>query len=543
MKDEKYRATHAYAARQDDELSLKPGDVVRITSKESDDWWIAENIDTGALGMVPSNFLEKVTDSTESKNGPILAKVLQDYEPQDPEELALWKDGIVTVLDQNVADGWWKGDLNGKTGVFPARHVKLVETMEENEPNAEQKPKSTFKLAAYGVKQGGIGSILAGGMGLRKKPGKQPSLDENQEATPSPSSPPEQATSQAKSQEPASQKKAMVIHDYQAENEDELQLMRGEYIIILEKMDNQGWWKGQNESGIVGVFPSNYVQVLEEQRPPPRRARPPTIKPEAAASSNANNSPTSPSLAKPPPVPVSTRPTTLLSNRTSSSTESSATAPPPRPVTSPPIPNRRPPSIATESKPGHKPRVPSIPLVSPDLPPKTMEEHHAPARPSRPVPPPAAPPRPASEQPERTSIDADAQKAPSTMAKPPKTFGVKGGPPPTPSLSRPTSQASSQQPTIPAVPPPRIESGHERKSSVDRPMSPPPAPRRSMPPPPPQAAPVPEHETADISPSVRALISEEIEKVRREFEGLLETERSERQQLEKELGEIKARMM
>lgn len=41
----------------------------------------------------------------------------------------------------------------------------------------------TFKLAAYGVKQGGIGSILAGGMGLRKKPGKQPSLDENQQAT------------------------------------------------------------------------------------------------------------------------------------------------------------------------------------------------------------------------------------------------------------------------------------------------------------------------------------------------------------------------
>lgn len=74
-------------------------------------------------------------------------------------------------------------------------------------------------------------------------------------------------------------------------------------------------------------------------------------------------------------------------------------------------------------------------------------------------------------------------------------------------------------------------------------MSPPPAPRRSMPPPPSRAAPVPEHETADISPSVRALISEEIEKVRREFEGLLETERSERQQLEKELGEIKARMM
>lgn len=53
--DEKYRAVHAYAAQQDDELSLKPGDTVRITNRENDDWWTAENIETGAFGMVPSN--------------------------------------------------------------------------------------------------------------------------------------------------------------------------------------------------------------------------------------------------------------------------------------------------------------------------------------------------------------------------------------------------------------------------------------------------------------------------------------------------------
>lgn len=79
----------------------------------------------------------------------------------------MWKDGIVTVLDQNVADGWWKGDLNGKIGVFPAnvrsnfhryttvsersidlffhsQHVKLVESMEEDGPNAEAKTKSEY---------------------------------------------------------------------------------------------------------------------------------------------------------------------------------------------------------------------------------------------------------------------------------------------------------------------------------------------------------------------------------------------------------------
>lgn len=50
----------------------------------------------------------------------VLAKVLQDYAAQDPEELSLWKDGIVTVLDQTIAEGWWKGDLNGNSGIFPA---------------------------------------------------------------------------------------------------------------------------------------------------------------------------------------------------------------------------------------------------------------------------------------------------------------------------------------------------------------------------------------------------------------------------------------
>jgi hypothetical protein len=51
--------------------------------------------------------------------GMVLAIVTQDYLAQSSEELSLQKNRIVTVLDRNE-DGWWKGDLNGKTGVFPA---------------------------------------------------------------------------------------------------------------------------------------------------------------------------------------------------------------------------------------------------------------------------------------------------------------------------------------------------------------------------------------------------------------------------------------
>lgn len=58
--------------------------------------------------------------------GMTLAIVIQDYSAQAPEELSLQKNRIVTVLDRNVAEGWWKGDLNGKIGVFPANVSNLL---------------------------------------------------------------------------------------------------------------------------------------------------------------------------------------------------------------------------------------------------------------------------------------------------------------------------------------------------------------------------------------------------------------------------------
>ncbi|KAI9323885.1 hypothetical protein BX666DRAFT_126181 [Dichotomocladium elegans] len=192
--------------------------------------------------------------------------------------------------------------------------------------------------------------------------------------------------------------------------------MRGEYVTIVDKMDDQGWWKGTSERGETGIFPSNFIQILEEKHAPPRRSRPPTIKTDQPQQPSDPSGVISPSLARPPPVPVSTRPATLLTKRTSVGTD----AHPPRPLTSPPLPTRRPPSVTAEPKKTHKPRTPSIPLISPDLPPintrlheGTSHEFASPVRPSRPVPTPAAPPR---------SDGADARPPVPNLAKPPKVM-------------------------------------------------------------------------------------------------------------------------
>ncbi len=51
---------------------------------------------------------------------------------------------------------------------------------------------------------------------------------------------------------------ALVKFSYAAEREDELSLIKGERVVVLEKCSD-GWWRGSH-AGRVGWFPSNYVQ-------------------------------------------------------------------------------------------------------------------------------------------------------------------------------------------------------------------------------------------------------------------------------------------
>lgn len=61
---------------------------------------------------------------------------------------------------------------------------------------------------------------------------------------------------------------ARVIHDFIAENPIELTIRRGEIIQVLSKVDpatgaSCDWWQGRSATGVIGIFPANYVQLLE----------------------------------------------------------------------------------------------------------------------------------------------------------------------------------------------------------------------------------------------------------------------------------------
>eukprot|EP01090_Pellita_catalonica_P010441 TRINITY_DN21887_c0_g1_i1.p1 TRINITY_DN21887_c0_g1~~TRINITY_DN21887_c0_g1_i1.p1 ORF type:complete len:156 (+),score=17.22 TRINITY_DN21887_c0_g1_i1:44-469(+) len=54
--------------------------------------------------------------------GSVKVKASYDFEPQHNDELHLKEGDIVEVLEQRD-DGWWRGQVGGRVGLFPANYV------------------------------------------------------------------------------------------------------------------------------------------------------------------------------------------------------------------------------------------------------------------------------------------------------------------------------------------------------------------------------------------------------------------------------------
>ena len=68
------------------------------------------------------------------------AKVTFHFDARYQDELSLKVDDIVDVLGEEE-DGWWKGKLANRTGVFPSNFVELIE--ERDDVQARDKPVET----------------------------------------------------------------------------------------------------------------------------------------------------------------------------------------------------------------------------------------------------------------------------------------------------------------------------------------------------------------------------------------------------------------
>ncbi|KAL1514342.1 hypothetical protein ABEB36_003615 [Hypothenemus hampei] len=149
-----------------------------------------------------------------------------DYEHQGPQELDLRKNERYVLLDDSKH--WWKvQNSRNQAGYVPSNYVK------------KEKP-SLFDSIKKKVKKGSGSKTL-------------PSSSSPSRTVESPS-----MTRRAVAEPSEAIGIAVVKYNYQAQQPDELSLVKGSRILILEK-SNDGWWRGQS-SNITGWFPSNYTQ-------------------------------------------------------------------------------------------------------------------------------------------------------------------------------------------------------------------------------------------------------------------------------------------
>ncbi|XP_013421485.1 SH3 domain-containing kinase-binding protein 1 isoform X5 [Lingula anatina] len=174
-----------YTAEQDDELTLKVGEVITNVVKQEGGWWEGEL--SGKKGMFPDNFVKEVVKHKEPQKEPmkehikseshkevekkkdeshgkghhiaalkdrlgdhaihagapqpkafaemrrkstnnrkLRAKATFSYTPENDDELKLEAGDIVEVLKEEE-EGWWQGTVNGKNGVFPSNFVELLD--------------------------------------------------------------------------------------------------------------------------------------------------------------------------------------------------------------------------------------------------------------------------------------------------------------------------------------------------------------------------------------------------------------------------------
>lgn len=97
------------------------------------------------------------------------------------------------------------------------------------------------------------------------------------------------------------------VHNFEAENEDEINFLIGEPITVLEKDEKylDGWWQGKNLRGETGLFPMNYTS---------------TEKPEGYQEQQHHHQLQAPSQQQQPQQPQAYMPSPHLSSRSSGST-------------------------------------------------------------------------------------------------------------------------------------------------------------------------------------------------------------------------------
>ena len=137
----KARVLYKYDATSNEELSVKPGDVLNVVEKDDGSGWITARIGRDE-GIVPAAYVEIQQSSGMDlpKKGPPVAprrgakkvdeprkrmfKALYDYDANTELELSIREGDMLSLVAEDKGDGWTEVEIKGKVGSVPSNYIE-----------------------------------------------------------------------------------------------------------------------------------------------------------------------------------------------------------------------------------------------------------------------------------------------------------------------------------------------------------------------------------------------------------------------------------
>ncbi|KAK3917926.1 Vinexin, partial [Frankliniella fusca] len=286
------KALYNFVGQTPRELSFRRGDVILVKRQVDRNWYEGEL--NGVQGLFPTNYVEvlpyehlRTTPTKRVQEGQARAKY--NFIAQTRMELSLAKGELVNLI-RRVDENWFEGRIGNQKGIFPVSYVEVL-----LEPS--ERPATTPIPTGKPVAAPAAHSLILNGGGGGPQHSYQPPTSRSPAnysgvtaygAVPASTISTSSATSGGQQRQAQQQAHAKQHHDpvhmhqtlhidthsdpvpyralynYRPQNDDELELLEGDIVLVMEKCDD-GWYVGSSQrTGFFGTFPGNYVLVIEK---------------------------------------------------------------------------------------------------------------------------------------------------------------------------------------------------------------------------------------------------------------------------------------
>ncbi|CAK9797482.1 ITSN1 [Anthophora plagiata] len=254
-------AVYQYHPTTEQHLSFEKGDIIKVIEQQGDWWYGTSSVDVN--GWFPKSYVKEIAVNqaavVDGLNEYYVA--LYPYTSAEAGDLT-FNQGEIILVTKKEGD-WWTGTIEDRNGIFPANYVEKCDPPDQGASettNVFETPATTTTTMDTTMSNHETPVSVAQAVMQAEKTAEQ--LEDERAAAEDRAELPD-FTAMAAQQRGRKPEIVQVVAPYQATSSEQLDLQKGQFIMIRKKTDS-GWWEGElqarGKKRQIGWFPASYVK-------------------------------------------------------------------------------------------------------------------------------------------------------------------------------------------------------------------------------------------------------------------------------------------